>query len=517
MNRQIRVLATVLMVCFVALFVQVNLLQVGDRSCAGAITAVKPELCQTSLDNDPLNTRAILRDFSRPRGAIATADGVVIAKSVASNDQYKYQRQYPTGDLFGQLTGYFSFAYGATGLEKQYNDELSGQTARQKLMSLSDLFVNRDHVGNLSLTIRDDLQQTAKSALGDRQGSVVVLDPRSGNVLAQWSNPSYDPNPISHHDTPTNHTARTAIDALQKAPGNPLLNKTYREHYAPGSTFKLVTGSIGVDTGKVTTTAPSYPELTGYSAPVPYGAAVSNFSGERCGGTLIFILAQSCNSAFAQMGTQTIGPQLMIAGVAKFGFGSTIPIDLPGPQASSTFRPPTSADDPNADFTRELPSLAQGSIGQDNTLASPLQMALVTAGIANGGIIMAPHLLSTVTDDNGDVVEKYAPHPWRRAMSAASAATMQAAMRQVVSSGTATDMAIAGFDVGAKTGTAEVGSRAQALNNAWMVAWGGVPGQPPSVVVVVVVPNVPGHGNASTGAVVAGPAAHQVLVKALGG
>ncbi len=513
MNRQIRGLGLVLLACFTLLFVQVNLLQVGDRSCAGAVGAITGKTCRRNLDADSLNTRAILRDFSRTRGAIATADGVVIAKSVDSGDRYVYQRTYPTGDLFGQITGYFSYAYGSSGLEAQYNDELSGHTAAQEVRSFSDLFSNKDHAGNLTITMRADLQRTARSALGDRQGAVVVLDPRSGDVLAMWSNPSYDPNIVSHHDTDTNHTARDARTALDTAAGQPLLDKNYQQIYAPGSTFKLVTGSIGVNTGKVTPEQPSYPPATSYQAPVPYGAPISNFSGETCGGTLFTILAQSCNSAFAQMGTETIGPQAMMAGSAAFGFESTAPIDLPGPKATSTMRPKPSPDDPNGDFTHDLPKLAQASIGQGPTVATPLQMAMVAAAIAHGGVIMTPHLLDTVRDVDGNVVKRYRPHAWRRAIKPSAAATMSDGMRQVVANGTATNMAIPGFDVGAKTGTAELADNAS--NNAWMVAWGGKPGQEPSVVVAVVVPNVAGVGNAATGSVVAGPTARAILAQAL--
>lgn len=515
MNRQISKLAMLLMVCFTFLFVQVNLLQVGDLSCPSVIGAVHRDTCRTGLDTDGLNTRAILRDFTRPRGAIATADGVVIAKSVPSNDRYQYQRVYPTKDLFGQITGYFSFAYGASGLEKQYNDELSGQTARQQVRSLSDLFVERDHSGNVTLTMRDDLQHAARSALGDRQGSIVVLDPRDGGILAMWSNPSYDPNPISHHDTDADHTARDTRTQLDTAPGQPLLDKAYQGRYAPGSTFKLVTGGVGVDTGKVTAESPSYPGLTNYKAPVSYGSPIFNFAGENCGGQLFDILAQSCNSAFAQMGTETIGPESMIKGAERFGFDGTTPIDLPNPHATSTFRPPASTDDPNGDFTRELPRLAQASIGQDTVQATPLQMALVTAAIANNGKIMEPHVMADVRDSDGNVVDSYRPKVWRTPLKASTAALMRAAMIQVVTSGTATNMAIPGFEVGAKTGTAELNTNGT-LNNLWMVAWGGKPGQAPSVVVAVVVPNVPGKGNASTGSVVAGPAAREMLAKALG-
>lgn len=512
MNRQIRGLAAVLLACFTLLFIQVNLIQVGDRSCAGGIGAlVSPATCREDLDTDALNTRAILRDFTRPRGSIVTADGVVIAKSVDSHDHYVYQREYPAGELYGQLTGYYSFVYGSSGLEKYYNDDLAGQTLGQRVESLSDLFSNTDTSGNLTITIRDDLQRTARQALGDQTGSVVVLDPRNGAVLAMWSNPNFDPNPISHHDTDTDHTARDAKKLLNDAPGNPLINASIGSLLAPGSTFKLVTGSVGLNTHKVTTEHPSYPFVTQYQP--PYGSPISNFDGETCGGTLIHILAVSCNSAFAKMGTETIGPEAMLTGAARFGFDSELPIDLPEPKAVSTIRPPASPADPNRDFTRELPQLSLASIGQGPNVATPLQMAMVTAAIAHDGTIMTPHLLDVVRDTDGKITRTWRNESWRRAVSAETAATMREGMRKVVTDGTASVMALDGFDIGAKTGTAE--THDNTMNNAWMVAWGARQGAEPSVVVVAVVPDVPGYGNAATGSKIAGPIARTVMQAAL--
>lgn len=512
MNRQIRGLALILMACFVLLFVQVNLIQVKNVSCAGAVGAViARSTCRHDLDTDPQNARAILRDFTRPRGSMVTADGVVIAKSVASHDRYVYQRVYPSGSLYGQITGFYSFVYGSSGLENYYNDELAGQTLTQQVESLSDLFANNDNAGNLTITVRNDLQQTARQSLGDRAGTVLALDPRSGAILAMWSNPSFDPNPIAHHDTDTDHTARDAKTMLDAAPGDPLVNASVGSLLAPGSTMKLVTASAGLNTHKVTPENPSYPYATHYQP--PYGAPISNFDGELCGGTLFNILAVSCNSAFAQMGTETLGPQVMISGSERFGFDSPAPIDLPQPRATSTIRPPASPADPDRNFTHEIPQLSLASIGQGPAVVTPLQMAMVVAAIAHDGVIMAPHLLDVVRDDNGKITHTWHDHAYATATTRQTAATMRDAMRDVVAHGTATDMAIPGFDVGAKTGTAE--THDNTTNNAWMVAWGAPEGGEPSVVVVAVVPNVPGAGNAATGAVVAGPIARTVLQAAL--
>ena len=154
-----------LLVCYVAIFAQLNYIQVFRAD---------------SLNEHPENNRLILRDFTRPRGTISTAEGKVIARSVPSDDEFERQREYPEGDLFAHLTGFFSFSFGADGLEREYNDELAGQTAEQELRSFADLFVDKERTGNLTLSVRDDLQRLARDQLGGRRGSVVVIDPQTG-------------------------------------------------------------------------------------------------------------------------------------------------------------------------------------------------------------------------------------------------------------------------------------------------------------------------------------------------
>ena len=186
MTRQIRALGIGLMVCFVVLFVQLNRLTVFQAA---------------ELNDNPNNTREILRDFSQPRGSITTSDGVVIARSVPSGDRFEFQREYPEGPLFAHITGFFSFTLGSSGVEKTYNDELAGRTLELSFQEIGDLFVDKDRVGDLTLSVQADLQRVATEQLGDREGSVVALDPRTGEILAMVSFPSYDPNLLANHNT----------------------------------------------------------------------------------------------------------------------------------------------------------------------------------------------------------------------------------------------------------------------------------------------------------------------------
>jgi peptidoglycan glycosyltransferase len=364
------------------------------------------------------------------------------------------------------------------------------------LHSLSDLFVDREHTGDVTLTIRKDVQQVARDALGPQRGSVVALDPRSGEVLALWGFPSFDPTLLSDHDPAKAQASKEFLEAI---PEHPLRVRPYQERFFPGSTFKVVTGSIGVETGKVTPQQPVYPQLSNLDLPQTT-RNLSNFGGEVCGGTLFRILQVSCNTSFAQMGLD-VGPDAMMAGAAAFGFNAAAPIDLPAP-VSSTF-PQQSRDN--------LPALAQSAIGQNSVQATPLQMALVASAIANNGLIMTPHLMRDVRDEQGDLVTKYEPHLWRQAVSPATAATMRQAMIGVVQGGTATRLQIQGVEVAGKTGTAQTNpGNPNSGVEAWIVAFAGPPGGQPTVAVAVLVEAQTGFSEA-TGGRVAAPIARQVI------
>lgn len=481
MNKRITRLGVFLMCCYALLFVQLNRVQVLDRD---------------ELTGHPANNRSIVRDFDRPRGSIVSADGVLLAESVETPEGSRFDRlrTYPEGELFAQVTGFFSFQFGATGVEDEYNDLLAGDTLEQDIRGLTDLFIARENVGDVRVTVRKDAQEAARSALGAQEGSVVAIDPRTGDILAFWSFPSYDPNLLSSHDTTEVAAARSA---LLEAPGKPLQAHQYQEIYFPGSTFKVVTASIGLETGTVSVDDPSY-QVESSFVPPQTTVPLRNFGGNRCGGTLFEVLAASCNTAFARMALE-IGADDMITGAERFGFNAEPPIDLPAP-ATSVF--PT-------DFTDDLPKLAQAGIGQGDVSASPLQMALVAAAVANDGKVMAPHVLDEVSDPDGDVFSTYEDGTWTEATSPETAAIMRDAMRGVVADGTADGLAIPGYDVGGKTGTAQLGTDPPS-SHAWIIGFAGRPGEAPSVAISVIVKGQPGVSEV-TGGRVAAPIAREVM------
>jgi peptidoglycan glycosyltransferase len=500
MNKQIRRLGIFLILCYLALFVKLNQIQI---------------LQQEELTDNPLNKALVKREYNRPRGAITSADGALLAQSIdvdagtkggGDNNDSRRQRVYPEKDLFGHITGFFSLTYGDSGIEKQYSEELSATTVNQQIRGLQDLFDNTQTVGNVTVTVRKDLQQEARDALRDpitgaeREGSVVAVDPKTGAILAMWSYPSFDPNILS---TGTYDQQKLSWDLLNLAPGNPLLAKAYQERYFPGSTFKVVTAGIGLESDKVHDDDPVYPTATSYLAKGTR-TPISNFAGENCGGPLPQILAISCNSAFAEMGTETIGPETMTTGAASFGFNQDVPIDMPSP-AQSSF-PKTLVEKPDP------PVLAQSSIGQRDVQATPLQMAMVAASVANKGVMMKPHLLKEVRDSNARVVVGETLEPWLTPMDESHAATLRNDMRGVITGGTGIPAQIPGVDVAGKTGTAQLGD---GRVHTWMMAMAGPPNEDPQVAVAVVVLNQSAANSDNTGGQIAGPIARRVMQKAL--
>ena len=479
MTRQIRLLGVGLMVCFAVLFVQLNRLTVFQAA---------------ELNDNPNNTREILRDFTQPRGTITTADGVVIAQSVPSNDRFELQRQYPEGALFSAITGYYSFNLGSTGVEKTYNDELAGRTNDLSLQSLGDLFVDKERLGDVNLTVRADLQRIAAQQLGEREGAVVALNPRTGAILSMVSFPTFDPNALATHDTKAATDAATMLDS---SPDKPRLSRAYQDRFFPGSTFKVVTAAAGLTSGKVSVDQPSYPAASSYTPPGTT-RALRNFGGSTCGGTLFDILRVSCNSAFAQMGVE-VGAEAMVTTAQRFGFNQDVPIVLTRP-ARSNF--PT-------DFNQNVPALAQSSIGQNDVAATPLQMAMVAAAIANDGQIMVPHVMQDVRDTDGNIVDRYDEKAWTTATDPGTAAIMREAMVGVVEAGTAKGLKVPGFVVGGKTGTAQLGTDPP-RSHAWIIGFAGPAGELPSIAVAVLVEGQPGASE-QTGGRVAAPIAQAIL------
>ena len=395
------------------------------------------------------NTRAIRREFSRPRGEIISADGVVAARSIPLPDdnEFPYQRQYPTEELFANVTGYYSLALGATQLERTQNAVLTGQTAEQRIGNLEDIVTGGDGTGDVHMTLRADLQETARQALDGRRGSVVMLDTQTGAVLAMYSNPTYDPNRIVDTDF---DAARVALEELLEAPGNPLLANAYQERYMPGSTFKVLTTGIALDAGVIGLDT-QFERLTEWTPPQTSNP-IQNYDGSNCGGDLREAFRRSCNIPFAQTALN-VGIPGMIDGVQRWGVGERTPfVDNQLTRAAAS----TFGNTDNLD--QQLPLLAMRGFGQQETQMVPLHMAMVAAAVANNGVMMKPYVVGSTSDSQGRTLTRTRPEEWLQPISAETAATLNSLMQSVATDGTASCCLSlnGGVPVAAKTGTAQL-------------------------------------------------------------
>ena len=484
MNRPIRRVGYAVVVLMLLLVGQLTYLQVVDAD---------------RLANDSRNVRPLLRAYNRARGQIITADGQIVAESVPTTGDFKYQRKYPLGPLFAQVSGYQSFVglVGDTGVEASYDKVLTGQDLSLRLQDVGGLLDTKSDTNNVVLSIKQSTQQAAADALGGTNGSVVALDVRSGAVLAMYSNPAYDPNFLAVHDSQVVQTAFNFINSDES--GKSALQRTYREIYAPGSTFKVVTTKSALETNTATPDTP-FPFSSGFDIPGT-DTTLRNFGGGGCGGgTLTDSLVESCNATFARLGYD-MGPAF-VPQMDQCGIHSAIPIDLE----------PRSAASQGPTVTSEKPRFALAGIGQGDVFASPLQMAVVAAAVANAGVIMEPHVVAEIQDSEGKTIETYSPNAWRTCMSSNTAAALNQMMLAVVEGGTGAAAQIDGIAVAGKTGTAQVDN---ALPHAWFIAF--APADNPQYAVSVVIPNGGSDQDPEvTGGRVAAPIAKQVLMSLLG-
>jgi peptidoglycan glycosyltransferase len=484
MGRRIRWLGVVLIVCFTLVMLQLVNVQFRQAN---------------ALDDAAHNPRVIAERYTETRGAILAGDGSVLAQSLATKSGlYKYQRDYPTKSLFADIVGYDSYIYGMSGVEQQYNQYL--QSHHEAAHDIGQVFNPTTGVDDVTLTVSPTLQKLAQQELAGRDGAVVVLNPTTGAVEAMYSNPSFDPTGLTSPLTKVENLSRLAQLTKDADGFNAYNNMATQQTFAPGSTFKTITSSAVYDY-KPALASKYYPVQSCISLPNS-NKALCNDGNQPCGGTLQSMLPQSCDPGYGAVGLD-LGGKTLSKQAARFGFNQVPPIDLPA-TFGSVF-PASEVQNPaNGAF------LAYSAIGQKDVQATALQMGLVAAGIADGGVIMTPHVMSMIHDANGNLVKSYTPTPWMRATSQQAAAQVTSLMEGVVTSGTAAQVGFPPQDqVAAKTGTAQTGN-AQQQTHDWMIAF--APASNPKVAVAVVVPFQP---FSFYGATVAGPIVNAMIQAAL--
>jgi peptidoglycan glycosyltransferase len=448
---------------------------------------------QESLAAQPQNRRVRDAEFAQNRGAILAANKTEIAKTVPSKDRFKFQRVYPDGELYAPITGFFSYDRASSALESTYNSQLAGTDDALFVRRLVDLATNRTPEGaSVQTTIVPKIQKAAADALGNQKGAVVALDPKTGAVLALVTSPTYDPNDIANHDI---EAAGKAYDRLASDPQHPLSNRAAREIYPPGSTFKLVTAAAALTDGKTpdsTVESPDRLKLPNTRTFLP--------NSTNCGGTEITLtqaLKVSCNTAFANLGLE-LGQDKLREQAQAFGFDQRHLADLRGVASQ---------------FPDELnkAQLALSSIGQYDVAASPLQMAMVSAAIANDGVLMDPYVVSNVRANDLKQIETHEPQVLSKAMTPENAKELQQMMLAVVSEGTGHNAQIPGVEVAGKTGTAQSDPKRKPF--AWFTSF--APVDDPKVAVAVIVEDADIPRNDIAGGRVAAPIARAVMEAAL--
>ncbi|MFF9204655.1 penicillin-binding transpeptidase domain-containing protein [Streptomyces sp. NPDC014986] len=452
-----------------------------------------------AYDANPANRREVIARYQQPRGDILVG-GRPVTGSRDTGEHLRYERTYRDGPLYAPVTGFSSQEYGTSLLEDTEDGLLSGTAPVLAPLPLWNEFTrSRSAGGKVVTTIDPAAQRAAYEGLRSHKGAVAAVEPSTGRILALVSVPSYDPELLSGNGT----TARRAWARLNADPGRPMLNRAVRRTYPPGSTFKVVTAAAALDAGVVT----DLDEPT--DSPDPYtlpGTTTRLTNGSRgCADASVReAFVRSCNTVFAGLGVAT-GVAGMRAAAEDFGFNDA-DLRVPFRVARSTFDP-----------TVDRAQLALSSIGQYNTRATPLQMAMVAAAVASGGQVREPYLVERTTRAGGGTVSTAGARPVRRAMHPATAMRMRELMRGVVEEGTGTGAAIPGAVVGGKTGTAQHGLGNSGTPYAWFVSWAQREEEmEPRVAVAVVVEDAAANRREISGGGTAAPIARAVMEAVLG-
>jgi peptidoglycan glycosyltransferase len=472
------------------LFVVLFALLVGFTSYWAVLDA-------NGLENNPDNRRGLIKEQSIPRGLIFASDGktkIAVNRAEREGDTRTFVREYPQRGLFAHPVGYSFITNGRRSLEQSRNDDLAGQ--ENEFESIFAGLEGRAEEGNDVVTNLDvDGTRAAVEGLAGRKGAVVAIEPQTGKVRVMVSIPEYDPNLIPDD-----------FAALDNDPNKPTFNRTTQELYPPGSTFKVVTATAALDTGKVT------PEtiIDGSSPKEISGVQLENSGGEDFGPiSFTDALTNSVNTVFAQVG-EDVGRDTLVEYMKRFGFFADPELDYPDNQMipSGIRRNGTQYVQDGFDAGR----VAIGQGGSEGAIeATPLQMAEVAAAIANKGRLMKPRLTDRIVRKDGRVKERIEPDLQSEVMKPETAAALTEMMGRVVEEGTGTAAALAGIRVAGKTGTAEVGANRE-FTQPWFICF--APIDDPKLAVAVTVERQPAG---SFGGVVAAPIAKSVLETMLGG
>ncbi|MFI1723570.1 peptidoglycan D,D-transpeptidase FtsI family protein [Streptomyces sp. NPDC020489] len=481
MNKPLRRIAIFCGLLVLALLVRDNWLQY-----------VKADELRTDTDN----RRVAIERYASPRGDIIV-DGKAITGHSETSGDFKYKRTYKDGPMWAPVTGFVSQAYGANQLEYLEDGILTGNDDRLFFRNTLDMITGKaKEGGNVVTTLNGAAQKAAYDGLKERgKGAVVALEPATGKILALASYPSYDPGKIAGGGESDEKTWKS-LDKKNN-PDDPMLNRALREVYPPGSTFKVLTAAAALENGLYD----SADEKT--KSPLPWTlpgtrTELKNEGTIPCeNATLRVALQYSCNTVFGKVGYD-LGNEKMLDEAKKFGF--TEEQFTPVRSSASVF-----SDD------MEDSQVALSSIGQFNTAATPLQMAMVASAVANNGTLMKPYMVDELQASNVDVIEKTDPETYSEPLSAKNAQILQSMMETVVKDGTGKAAQIDNVTVGGKTGTAQHGENNSKNPYAWFISYAKLSDGSSPVAVAVVVEDEDAVRENISGGGLAAPIAKSVM------
>lgn len=485
MSKHLRLVGAVVLVMFLSLFTSTTIIQV---------------VAERQLNESPGNYRTQLQSYEIQRGPILV-NGTPIAYSVPIDSDYQYQRTYEQGPLYAPVTGFYTYSQGSTGLEFAMNPELSGKSDAQFWSGLAGLFTGKKPAGAaVELTVDPAVQQIATEALGEMQGAVIAMNPTDGAILGMASTPSFDPNLLAG----TNQEEVTAnYQSLLAETSSPLQNKAIEGNLnPPGSVFKLVIAAAALEYGVTTPDAP-LPNPSTFTLPGSSAVVNNPTHGATCGGgdttTLRVAIEQSCNIQFAELAIQ-LGDERIREMAEALGFNHEF--DIPQTSAASYY-PDGPLDDAQTALT---------GFGQYDVRATPLQMALVSSAIANGGVVMNPTSVEQVLTPELQELQGPQVSEYGTAFSAETADALSSMMVGSVNSGVASNARIDGVDVAGKTGTAENGP--DEPYSLWFTGFAASGDQ--DIAVAVVLEDGGGMGQSGTGNGLAATIGQEVIRAVLG-
>jgi penicillin-binding protein A len=443
-----------------------------------------------------LNARSLVAEYEVPRGQILAGDTVIAQSVPTDGGTYGYKRDYPEGDYFGNITGFKSINYGASNLEASENSLLNGTSS---LLAFDDfwatLLKENKPGGNVVTTIDPDLQKAAYDAIADTgvKGGAVVIDPKTGRILAQASYPGWNPTDVSSNNGETAEDAKVALDE-----SGDMLDLTRQEFFPPGSTFKTLVSAAYIENGGKA--SDMVKAGNGYTAP-DTNHEITN-SSNQCPNeeyTLEEAFALSCNTTFSRMCVEDLSVEQITEITKAFGFGEKYETPL------------TTVGSRTGDLS-EKAFRAQACIGQQEVRETVLQNAIIAATIANGGDRMAPQIVSELTDSEGNTVQKFAEDNLGRAIDLDTAQELQILMEAVVDHGSGTNAQIDGYTVGGKTGTAQHSEDGENPDpdHGWFHGWAMDKDGEPAVAVCVFLDSY-GQGASAKAAEISGDLMQQVL------